>query len=752
MSKQIRWQVPFVSRIKTAYRVDIYDEGYTGSPVQLLGGTSPFTTDEDDSDDYFAPVRPQTGTLTVCTHDEDGNVLITLDDILPANNIARPVRLVNVGTGAIEWQGFLSCEAYDQDYTDIPQHLQLPVISVLEAMASVEVDPAKLSGLNTVATTIQKLLEIFIEKVGVSYFNRYYIPTVPRGMNIIGKYIDATVLFEQKEYNNENSTTYIISGLSLRDCLERIAVYMGWCVREVSASLYFFAATENNGYRRYYRVGIADSSTGAITYRWQADLSTTQVVTREASELAWAGVDHRRTVQQGAKSVEVVAKLEKYELNLSIPDCPVGSLSTVYRQLWKYKEDGDWLYLLANTNAAAYSNIKVAYYSANYINVTNPHFMSYLTASIATLLTHIAVGTSSSAKARIQTTATTAVRFYAGAFLCKYDWEKTGTAQAHDTTDALYCAFFPNSLDYYNSPDYPTNFDRSKVGAIFSINSVVNYRCNIGYLCLKAQADTVFMWDSNDYMGMELLHSSVRTFEWFIGIELQFGNMWWNGSSWQSSQTVFKARMTKNGFRNNYNADTMPDIVETDGLLIPVTTDMQGVVTLNIWPMASAASVSENGRPIFEMIFSQLSVEHVVPADSNLSDRSENHYFRLLGTNFRDEISIDTDLASSLNNQPSPSLIMNSETEAMTELNYGTTQAPVMRRPEVDLLNRMATYYGAARQRLDLIVEHPTAAPLPLLRLNGISPDNRTYAPLAESRDWQQDSSTLKCFETPNNE
>ena len=84
----------------------------------------------------------------------------------------------------------------------------------------------------------------------------------------------------------------------------------------------------------------------------------------------------------------------------------------------------------------------------------------------------------------------------------------------------------------------------------------------------------------------------------------------------------------------------------------------------------------------------------------------------------------------------------------MTELNYGTTQSPDMRRPEVDLLNRLATYYGSARQRLDLIVEHPTASPLPLLRLNGISPDTRKYLPLAESRDWKQDSSTIKCFET----
>ena len=135
--------------------------------------------------------------------------------------------------------------------------------------------------------------------------------------------------------------------------------------------------------------------------------------------------------------------------------------------------------------------------------------------------------------------------------------------------------------------------------------------------------------------------------------------------------------------------------------------------------------------------------------DDTLTDRSENRYFRLLGTNFRDEISVNTDLASTLNNQPSPSLIMNSETEAMTELNYGTDQVPDMRRPEVDLLNRLADYYQAARQRLSLIVEHPTAAPLPLLRLNGISPDTRKYLPLAESRDWREETCTLTCFETP---
>ena len=82
-----------------------------------------------------------------------------------------------------------------------------------------------------------------------------------------------------------------------------------------------------------------------------------------------------------------------------------------------------------------------------------------------------------------------------------------------------------------------------------------------------------------------------------------------------------------------------------------------------------------------------------------------------------------------------------------TTLGYGTTYV-VQRRPEMDLLNRLAAYYGAARQRLELEVAHPTAAPLPLLKLNGIN-DGKVYLPLSESRDWQTGVCKLTCFETP---
>lgn len=705
MSKQVRWQVPFASRLGTAYRVDIYDEGYNGTPVQLTAGPTPFVTDEDSSDDFFQPVRSQSGTLQVCTHDEDGNVLITLDDILPANNISRPVRLVNVGTGAIEWQGFLSCEAYDQDYTGIPQNLDLSVISVLEAMASVEVDPAKISGLNTVGTTIQKLLEIFIDKAGVSYFSEYYVPTVASGRNILSKYIDATVLFEQKEYNNENSTTYIVSGLSLQDCLERIATYMGWCLRENSGTLYFMAANETVSYNRRYRIGMVDQQ-GNISYSWMIDFKETSVVSRDIASLLWAGVDHRRTVSQGAKSVEVVAGLKKYELRLSLPEFPYVNMDTYSITMDGMSEpygsliyDGVTLQSIISENTTFYNHCTIR---LKELNSSTGAFLR--DATVTQVLSWALINPNRETDMNPYETAK-----YVGAFYAKIKKNED------DYLDGLYIVG-----NHYWQSIYTPEDDTSH---IFSIQRLRRFVCSSGKLILKTKVAHLTIGDAYAYYDGDYCSMSVC---------IKFGDKYWDGDGWSP----------------NFARFTISNLQGKNGYEIPCDSFMQGDIEIRLYKNSDFSGIltpdiQYSGKDKF---VSELSLEYQLDEDAILSDRSENHYFSLLGTNFRDEISIGTDLASMLNNHPSPSLIMNSETEAMTELNYGTTQAPDMRRPEVYLLNRLADYYGAARQRIELEVEHPTAAPLPLLKLNGIN-DGKVYLPLSESRDWKKDVCKLICFE-----
>lgn len=210
---------------------------------------------------------------------------------------------------------------------------------------------------------------------------------------------------------------------------------------------------------------------------------------------------------------------------------------------------------------------------------------------------------------------------------------------------------------------------------------------------------------------------------------LRVGAVYWNGTVWDTTRSSFQIPMEDRGI----------------DIKIPISFNMAGDVELEI---LSGVTTTHNNT-LCEVIFKSLTLTYENEFDAMASDRSENNYIRLLETNFRDTISISTDLASNNYNQLRDSVIFDLPNKPLEVLQYylpnGTTES---RRPEVDLLNRLATYYQAARQRLSLIVEH-LSTPLPLLRLNGISPDNRKYLPLAEERDWQKETCTLTCFETP---
>jgi hypothetical protein len=271
------------------------------------------------------------------------------------------------------------------------------------------------------------------------------------------------------------------------------------------------------------------------------------------------------------------------------------------------------------------------------------------------------------------------------------------------------------------------------------IDSLINYRLMDGLLRFKVSAMTVTNGGATltQFMGI-------------VQMRLRFGVYYWNGSAWTTTSTFFDVN-----FANSPVQDEDSGYV----LEIPVTSSLPlyGSVSIEIrGSMSGGTTYTPGGSqpsyyvPFYDLYIYELELGYEAPEYITENDRSENKYYRLLGTDFRDEISISTELASNLNNRPSPSLVMDSDTKAMTMMNYNKSdgnQEP--RRPEQDLLNRLAIYYGAARQTLELIVKHPTAAALPLLKLNGID-DNKKYLPLAESRNWKTEECTLTCFETPN--
>ena len=707
MAKAIKWQIPFASLSGTLYRIDIYAEGYSGDPIQLTAGESPFVTEEDSSEDFFAPIRTQTGSIQVCTSKPDGTML-TLDEILPANNIDHPVRLINLSnSNAIEWQGFLSCEAYSQNYTAIPENLTLSVISVLEAMDSVQLDQTRSSGLATIAAATYYALNEIVVQSGMDFFT--HIRYSMTSWRIFNKYIDQTVFFERKEYDNENSTTYIVSGLSAKAALERLCTFMGWTAREQGTQLYLEYIGESIGMYQ-------ETFSGFGLNFHPSGTPSAQITSSDIADFDWRGTDHKRDIRQGAKSVAVAAKLEKYELEMELPECPVGDLQTYSGTSFK----------TIQSSAGPYGqNISIDSQCNKNDNFTNMcSFLCYAmtetarigaATTIENVLSCALVNPSANTMGQLYNDGRVTYWYnpYIGSFVSKL---KKGD---DDYIDGLYIVGMREaySLNAISSTNH-----------LFEIRSITLSEFNSGNLKLKCNAITIYSGDTGRVWG-DYNNRKSR-----LRMCLKFGDKYWNGSSWASSFASF--------------------LLNDNELTIPVNTRLKGEVFIRLYGYMDDFIIPADYEQGFasDQFISELSLDYEPDESDIATDRSENHYFRLLGTNFRDEISINAELASMLNNQPSPSLIMDDATTPASSIDYTVSGGTESRRPEVDLLNRLASYYGASRQTLDLITKHPVvnnaAAVLPLLKLNGIG-DGKTYLPLSESRDWRNEECTLKCFEMP---
>ena len=245
-------------------------------------------------------------------------------------------------------------------------------------------------------------------------------------------------------------------------------------------------------------------------------------------------------------------------------------------------------------------------------------------------------------------------------------------------------------------------------------------------------------WLSN-YAYLTSISSAPASIQPFVNVYIRVGQWYYTGADWITTATPCLTQLRNEGL----------------DLSIPITKNIYGEMEIGLLPGTGDNAPSGNSSIMFESIIKSIDVNFEPANNITQLDKRANHYYQLLGTNFRDEISIATELATDCNNIASPSLVMDDYTATddsryTQKIDYQASQTSptVQRRPEVDLLNRLAAYYGAARQRLELEVAHPTAAPLPLLKLNGIN-DGKVYLPLSESRDWQTGVCKLTCFETP---
>lgn len=747
--KSIHWNIPFKSVKGDSYLLWIYDDGYSGNQVRLQAGQVPFTTEENTDTDFFSPVRGSTGSISII--DPDGTIMRSL---LPDNNTSRPVRLMKFvyGVPQFVWQGFLTCNTYSQGYTNRPQEVSLQVASLLDAADSISAKQSDFSGLMTVRQIIHMCVAAIKDEFGrpaeEELISTIYFPRAD--WRILYYWINTSIFFEEKEINNENKTTYITVGKSIKEILNIICTFMGWCVRECPNRVLSFQRMNDQNSSDYLYISYADFADGNKSLGTYLHGGTKTVV--GLNDILYRGTDHEIETQEGAKSVEVVAKIEKYNTTiLQLPECPTHSLAvnpSSRHQQWgeihantddEFNSNLAFRMIQATGTFSNYmqSNTLVVLVQSNYSDYDNSIF--WKDNGLQYNYEHFI---DDNRESSLSTT------LYATSFLTYWrDGE-------NELRSGLMVCGFPKRLfrsygGVLTAHTWNTYISLTEDNYLFKQRATLPIIVTNGYIVINmdalAFADAKKMNCTVQGVGGDLVIK--------LAIALNVGGKWVtkNGSnySWSNSFSFFEIEFKKEDenselFKTVGNWSESLGVDESEGIFIPVQSTISGDVSIRIYHQIDGIGVSGSVvSSLFDILINSISVRYVEQSGELINDRRENRYYQLLYTNFRREISIISVLATDMNNVDSPSILMYTSNDKMRYMTYSYPSGDATERPEKDLLARLAKYYKKRRSTIQLEVEHINDS-LPTTR---VIADGIPCEPIAESRDYQLDKTTVTLME-----
>ena len=233
---QHNYSITFKSiRSNASYPYVLEITGGSGDFIPLKGGAQPFTTQEDDDEDQFAPVRTQSGTIRIVDDGKDANGTSLGDDwwkdLAPVNDTERPVALKANGT--VYWQGFMQAQNFGGTLYGNPQEREFPVQCCLSVLAARKV------------STDESLLCNF------AYLLRYIFQSVPdypfTSFRFQGGAHAQQWLLKRLDWNNfldQDADNDVKPKYNLFEILEDVCRFWGWTARTYRQIVYFTCADD----------------------------------------------------------------------------------------------------------------------------------------------------------------------------------------------------------------------------------------------------------------------------------------------------------------------------------------------------------------------------------------------------------------------------------------------------------------------------------------------------------------------------
>lgn len=262
----------------TTYVLTIADGSNT--VVNLIPSAVPFVTDVDNSEEFFAPVRSQSGNIEILGEISDVEPLLSSD---PASRLVT-LNGTEGSTTTLRWKGYLQTTTFSQTWDKGPLPISLPVVSHLGIIESYDFEQV---GYVRFAAYFKAMSEC----TGTAFYTSFVFPNITNIATILkynfsgmafAKYDDKTHTYEYGNFN---------------EILTEICKLFGWVAIEVADQLCLVAPDNTSGYVSFTAAQMATLATGGT----ETGTSITQSTIHEIID----GADHTIDYLQGKKSVKV---------------------------------------------------------------------------------------------------------------------------------------------------------------------------------------------------------------------------------------------------------------------------------------------------------------------------------------------------------------------------------------------------------------------------------------------------------------
>lgn len=298
MAYGIRWQINFSNVAEKEYRINILDEGWTGSVTTLQGSDNPFVIEEYNDNDTFTPIRTVTGYINIITDN-----LNLVRNIIPNSGATRKVVVLEYDDDEEEWvtffTGWVQPQLIDIAIWQGPEEIGIPVECCL-------------SGLK---------YRMF-KRTGFIYLNEFIADALTNFNNFIFQcpaLTDSDYQYKEDAFWLKNKfTSVLFTDKTYYDILEAICVFFGWTCRTQGDRVYFVANRniDDSYNKNLYSINlqalkdISEQAADPTSIDWNNQYLPTDGI---------ASMNTKMVMQEGVSQGVVSCDLDPYDESIS-PD------------------------------------------------------------------------------------------------------------------------------------------------------------------------------------------------------------------------------------------------------------------------------------------------------------------------------------------------------------------------------------------------------------------------------------------------